>query len=159
MAEPIRNIKEMEVSKEVIKEKNIAEVLEAVSDNKEAILKGIQLLSNLNESGGLDIANAFIIHRKVALEKLITELDKERYASSLENLTKTIFLLGTLNIDNLEHFINKVNNGMEEAILSEAEAHETSTTYMSLFKALKDPQVNRSITLLLEFLRGMGKEE
>ncbi|MFC3014972.1 DUF1641 domain-containing protein [Virgibacillus litoralis] len=29
---------------------------------------------------------------------------------------------------------------------------------MDLLKALKDPEINRSVTMLLQFLRGMGRD-
>lgn len=155
MANPIRNIKRMEVSDEVIQERNIAEVIEAVSENKEAILKGIDLLATVNETGGLDIIDALIKHREVALEKFINEINKDKYAGSLENLSKFFIAMGSIPVDEIQPIINKVSEGMREA---QTASEDESTSYMGMLKALKDPEINRSITMLLQFLRVMGKE-
>lgn len=154
MANPIRNIKRMEVSDEEIQQQNLAEVLEAVSENKEAILKGIDLLATVDETGGLDIIDAFIKHREVALEKIINEMNKDKYASSIENISKLFIAMGSIQVDELQAIINKVNEGMKEA---QTVSEDENTSYMGILKALKDPEVNRSITMLLQFLRVMGK--
>lgn len=155
MAEPIRKIKRMEISEEAIQEQNLSEVVAAVSNNKEAILKGIDLLASINESGGLEIMDALIKHREVAFEKLITEMNKERYAGSLENIMKLFVFIGNIKVDELEPLVHKVNEGISD--LQSFDSDE-STSYMGMLRALKDPEINRSITMLLQFLRTMGKE-
>lgn len=155
MANPITEIKRMEFSKEEIQERDIAEVTEAVSANKEAILKGIDLLATINDSGALDAINALVKHKQDALENIVEEINKPQYASTLENLSELFFFFGHLKMDELAYFMEKLNHGMEEA-------HEVTgderTSYMGIIKSLKDPEINRSITMLLSFLRGMGRE-
>ncbi|HLR62311.1 MAG TPA: DUF1641 domain-containing protein [Lentibacillus sp.] len=155
MAEQISRIKRMEVSEETIRGRNLDEVVKSVSENKEAILKGIDLLEALNQSGTLDMVNAFVKHREDALEYVMRELNKPQYSSILENLTNLLLLLGDMNMEDLQTFAGRLNHGVREAAASEA---MEKTSYMDLIKALKDPEINRSITMLLQFLRGMGKE-
>lgn len=155
MANPIRNIKRMEVTEEEIQEQNVAEVRQAISDNKEAVLKGIDLLANVNDAGALDIMNALIKKREVAFENMITELNKERYAGSIENLSKLFMLMGSINTDDIEQLTTKMNQGFQEA---QEMSEEDKTSYFDLLRALKDPEINRSVTMLLQFLRVMGKE-
>src|SRR5690625_3151106 len=155
MAVPIRKIKRMEISKEDIVEADLAEVAEAVSNNKQTILKGIDLLATIEESGGIDIMNAFIKHRKVAMEKIINEINKERYAGSLENLMKLFILIGNINVEEIEPLVQKVNEGIDD--LQTIDETET-TSYMGMLRALKEPEINRSITMLLQFLRTMSSE-
>jgi len=145
----------MEVSEETIRGRNLDEVVKSVSENKEAILKGIDLLEALNQSGTLDMVNAFVKHREDALEYVMRELNKPQYSSILENLTNLLLLLGDMNMEDLQTFAGRLNHGVREAAASEA---MEKTSYMDLIKALKDPEINRSITMLLQFLRGMGKE-
>lgn len=145
----------MEIPEEVTHERNLDEVSQAVSENKDAILKGIDLLATLNKSGSLDMANAFVKHKEDALENVMGELNKPQYSGTLENLSKLFLFIGELKVDELRYFADRLNNGMEVA--STAEDSE-KTSYMDLLKALKDPEINRSVTMLLQFLRGMGKE-
>lgn len=155
MAEKISKVKRMEIPEETIRKQNLNEVVEAVSVNKEAILKGIDLLQTLNQSGTLDVANALVKHREDALENIMREVNKPQYADTLENLPRLLLFLGELNVTDLERFAARLNHGVKEA----AAAEDTDkTSYMDLIKALKDPEINRSITILLQFLRGMGKE-
>lgn len=155
MAEKITGIKRLEISEQTIQERNLDDVVKSVGDNKEAILKGIELLNTLNQSGTLDTVNAFVKHREDALENVMRELYKPQYAGVLENLTNLILLLGDMDMAELQTFTDRLNHGVKEAAASEA---SEKTSYMGLIKALKDPEINRSITMLLQFLRGMGKE-
>ncbi|ALX47297.1 DUF1641 domain-containing protein [Lentibacillus amyloliquefaciens] len=155
MAEQISRIKRMEVPEETIQEKNLDEVVKSVSENKEAILKGIDLLETLNQSGTLDMVNAFVKHREDALEHVMRELNKPEYSTILENLTNLLLMLGDMNMEDLQAFAGRLNHGVKEAAASEV---SEKTSYMDLIKALKDPEINRSVTMLLQFLRGMGKD-
>ncbi|MFQ3546030.1 DUF1641 domain-containing protein [Halobacillus rhizosphaerae] len=155
MAKSITTIKRYEVSQEEQREKDFSEVKEAVSDNKEAILKGIKLLSALDEGGTLDSAYAFNKKKNAALTNLVEEINKERYTSLLENLPELIFLLGDLDVKAIRDLTSRLNHGLEEM---EPSSEGKKTSMFDLAKSLKDPEINRSITMILQFLKGMGKK-
>ncbi|MBH0228894.1 DUF1641 domain-containing protein [Halobacillus yeomjeoni] len=154
MAKPISNIKKYEKTHEEEIDQNVAEVKAAVSDNKDAILKGIQLLKALEEGGTLDTAYAFTKKKKEALGYVVEEISKEQYTPLLKNLPELIFLLGEIDVKALREFSSKLNQGLEQM---DTGASEEKTGFLDLAKALKDPEINRSITMLLQFLRGMGR--
>lgn len=154
MANPITKIKKMEIPEEVVREKNIDEVTKAVSENKDAILKGIDFLSTLNDNGLLDMTHALVKQKETALDNVMRELNKPQYSATLENVSKLFLLIGELSVDELHHFTGKLNDGLEEARTFD---ESQKTSFMDLIKALKDPEINRSVTMLLQFLRGMGK--
>lgn len=156
MANPISEIKRKEIPESVIKKQDLAEVTEAIAENKEAILKGIDLLTTLHEGGALDAINALVKHKKDAVANIVDEISKPQYTGTLENMSELFFLLGDLKIDQLSYFTEKLNEGMEEARVA---TKEEPVSYMGLMKTLKNPEVNRSITMLLGFLRGMGREQ
>ncbi|WP_430786317.1 DUF1641 domain-containing protein [Virgibacillus flavescens] len=155
MANPIRKIKKLDIPEEKIQEQNLKEVSKAVSENKEAILKGIDFLGTLNDNGMLDMTHSFVKQKETALDNVMREINKPQYSATLENVSKLFLYLGELNVDELHHFTGKINKGMEE---SRSFSETEKTTYMDLIKALKDPEINRSVTMLMHFLRGMGKE-
>lgn len=154
MANPITNIKQMEIPEEVARDQSVLEVTKAVSENKEAIMKGIDFLSTLNDNGMLDMTHALVKQKETALDNVMRELNKPQYSATLENLSKMFLFLGELNVEELKHFTGKLNNGLEE---SRAVDQSEKTSYVDIIKALKDPEINRSVTMLLQFLRGMGK--
>lgn len=154
MANPITNIKQMEIPEEVARDQSVLEVTKAVSENKEAIMKGIDFLSTLNDNGMLDMTHALVKQKETALDNVMRELNKPQYSATLENLSKMFLFLGELNVEELKHFTGKLNTGLEE---SRAVDQSEKTSYVDIIKALKDPEINRSVTMLLQFLRGMGK--
>lgn len=145
----------MEISEEAIQEQNLADVMTALSENKESVLKGINLLSTIDEAGALDITSALIKKREVALENLITEINKDRYTGAIENLSKLFILMGSINTEEIEQLTAKMNEGFQDA---QEVSEEEKTSYLDLLRALKDPEINRSVTMLLQFLRVMGRE-
>lgn len=144
----------MEIPEEVARDQSVLEVTKAVSENKEAIMKGIDFLSTLNDNGMLDMTHALVKQKETALDNVMRELNKPQYSATLENLSKMFLFLGELNVEELKHFTGKLNNGLEE---SRAVDQSEKTSYVDIIKALKDPEINRSVTMLLQFLRGMGK--
>ncbi|WP_190279422.1 DUF1641 domain-containing protein [Ornithinibacillus gellani] len=155
MAKPISTIRYQETPKEMIIEQNLQEIQAALSEHKSTVLQSIDMMAALEESGLLDIAEAMIKQRKAAMKNIITELNKPQYAGSLENISNIFFLLGALDMEMLQEFTEKINQGMIEALDTEV---DEKTTFTGLIKTFRDPEVNRGITMLLQFLKGMGKE-
>ncbi|ASN05952.1 DUF1641 domain-containing protein [Virgibacillus necropolis] len=155
MANPITKIKKIEIPDDVVHEQNLEEVARAVSENKDAILKGIDFLSTINDNGMLDMTHSLVKQKETALDNVMRELNKPQYSATLENVSSLFLLIGELNVEELKHFTGKLNDGLEKSrTFDESE----KTSYLDLIKALKDPEINRSVTMLLQFLRGMGKE-
>lgn len=156
MAEPISNIKRIEFSDEEILERNLNDVIEAVSVNKDSVMKAIELITTLDDNGMLDFVNSLIKQKEAGLSYIFGELNQEQYANTLENASDLIFLLGDIDFKQISQMTEKINSGLTEALSTDS---EESTTYIGMLKALKDPEINRSITMLLMFLRGMGRQQ
>lgn len=61
-----------------------------------------------------------------------------------------------LDVKQLEPLILKVNAGVASAV--EQKNSEEKTGYFDIIRSLKDPEINKSITLLFSFLKGMGQD-
>lgn len=145
----------MEVSEEAERENNLSEIISAVSENKDAILKGIELLTTVHESGALDMLDALVKQKDEAIKNVVEQANKPTYATILENFSDLFLLAKDLPVDELGYFVGKINQGLNEARTAES---EENISYMGLIKALKNPEINRSLTMMLGFLRGMGRE-
>ncbi|UOQ43268.1 DUF1641 domain-containing protein [Halobacillus salinarum] len=156
MAKPITSIKRYQVPREEQVENDVNEVKQAVADNKEAILKGIQLLSSLEEEGTLDAAYSFSKKKEQILANVVKELNREQYTPMLENIPELVFLLGEIDGKALRETMARFNRGLEEM---ESTDEDKKTSVFELAKSLKDPEINRSITMLMQFLKGMGKSQ
>src|SRR5699024_7561833 len=140
----------MEVSEEAQRENNLSEVISAVSENKDAILKGIELLTTIHESGALDMLDALVKQKDEAIKNVVEQANKPTYATILENFSDLFLLAKDIPVDELNHFIEKINQGLNEARTAES---EYNISYMCLIKAVQRPEINRSLTIVLRFLR------
>ncbi|GAB1612754.1 hypothetical protein AXY37_05810 [Mammaliicoccus lentus] len=156
MGERIRVIKRMEEPKEYKIEKDMKILQERLSDKKIAIEKGIDILDALEKAEALDAVHAAIVQRKVITGNIVTELNKEQYEGILDNIGNVLFMFGDLDLEEASVFVKKINNGMRVANRANS---NNKTSVKDLLGALKDPEINSSITMLLNFLKGMSREE
>ncbi|AXV41701.1 DUF1641 domain-containing protein [Staphylococcus warneri] len=156
MAERITQIKRMEKSDEQVKADNLNEVLDAISENKDSIMKAIRLVKVLDEAKLLDALSGGIKGRQVIINKFAVELNKDIYTGLLSNMASLVFLLGDLNVKDLSEMLNRLNKGMHVA--NQASSH-SKTNVRSLLGVLKDDDMNRSITYMLNLLKGMSRED
>ncbi|MGV3041836.1 DUF1641 domain-containing protein [Staphylococcus rostri] len=154
MAERITKIKRIEKSAAEIKAENIAEVTDKIAENKDSILKVIDLVKNLDDAKILDALNGALKQRGVITEKLVTELNKDQYAGFLHNIGQMAFILGDLDTDELRVLLNKVNKGVRVANQASPNAR---TSIKGLMGVLKDDDMNQSLTYFLNMLKGMSR--
>ena len=156
MAERITKIRRVEKPKEQVKQENLEEVTSAISENKESILKAINLVSALDDAKILDALAGMVKGRGVIANKFATELNKEQYTGLISNMASLVFLLGDLDVNDLSHVLNKVNRGLRVA--NSANPNQ-KTSITGLFKVLRDDEINRRLTYMMNLLKGMSREE
>ncbi|ALM57757.1 DUF1641 domain-containing protein [Staphylococcus equorum] len=154
MAERITNIKRMQKTEAEIKEENLAEVTDAIVANKDSILKAINIISTLDDAKLLDAMSGAIKSRGVIANKFSVELNKEQYSGLISNMASLVFLLGDLDVNDLSEMLNKVNKGLHVA--NQANPNQ-KTSITGLMGMLKDEEMNRSLTYMMNMLRGMSR--
>ncbi|ANQ64961.1 MULTISPECIES: DUF1641 domain-containing protein [Staphylococcus] len=154
MAERITNIKRMQKTEAEIKEENLAEVTDAIVANKDSILKAINIISTLDDAKLLDAMSGAIKSRGVIANKFSVELNKEQYSGLISNMASLVFLLGDLDVNDLSEMLNKVNKGLHVA--NQANPNQ-KTSITGLMGMLKDDEMNRSLTYMMNMLRGMSR--
>ncbi|MDY0406056.1 DUF1641 domain-containing protein [Virgibacillus sp. 179-BFC.A HS] len=93
-------------------------------------------------------------HKEDALANVLRIFENPKYASIVSNLSKLVVLLGELKVDELKYLLDKLNSGLQEAAVTD---DSVKTSYFDLIKAVNNPDINRSLTMLLAFLKGMGR--
>ncbi|MDW5470911.1 helical membrane plugin domain-containing protein [Staphylococcus equorum] len=154
MAERITNIKRMQKTEAEIKEENLAEVTDAIVANKDSILKAINIISTLDDAKLLDAMSGAIKSRGVIANKFSVELNKEQSSGLISNMASLVFLLGDLDVNDLSEMLNKVNKGLHVA--NQANPNQ-KTSITGLMGMLKDDEMNRSLTYMMNMLRGMSR--
>ncbi|WP_251517857.1 MULTISPECIES: DUF1641 domain-containing protein [Staphylococcus] len=154
MAERITKIKKQEKTEAEIKQESLAEVTDAIAENKDSILKAINLISTLDDAKILDALTGAVNSRGVIANKFSVELNKEQYTGLISNMASLVFLLGDLDVDDLSELLNKVNKGLHVA--NQANPNQ-KTSMTGLMRILKDDEMNRSLTYMLNMLKGMSR--
>ena len=155
MAERITQIKRMQKSEAELKEESLTEVTDAIVANKDSILKAINIISTLDDAKLLDAMSGAVKSRGVIANKFAVELNKEQYTGLISNMASLVFLLGDLNVDDLTTMLNKVNKGL--SVANKANQNQ-KTSITGLMGILKDDEMNRSLTYMLNMLRGMSRD-
>lgn len=148
----------MEFTKEEIRARKLTKLENQLADRTDSLVKAMNLIQALDDADALDNLTALINRKDDALYYFVKEANKPRYSKVFENMEAMLFLLGDLEVERVREFTSYINAGLEQA---EAGLKENSekTSYFDLVKALRDPHVNRSITLILNFLKGMGQHQ
>ena len=154
MAERITKIKRMQKSEEQIKQESLAEVTDAIAANKDSIMKAINIISTLDDAKILDAVSGMVNSRGVIANKFAVELNKEQYTGLITNMASLVFLLGDLNVNDLSIMLNKVNKGL--SVVNQASPNQ-KTSITGLMSVLRDDEMNRSLTYMLNMLRGMSR--
>ncbi|MCG1900279.1 DUF1641 domain-containing protein [Staphylococcus epidermidis] len=153
MAERITEIKRLKKSYEQIKQESLNDVIDAIVENKDSILKAIRLIGILDEAKILDALNGGLKARQVIINKFAVELNKDIYSGVLTNMAQLVFLLGELDVKDLSELLSRLNRGIHAANLTKP---SDKTTIKSLVGFLRDDDLNRSMTYMLNLLRGMS---
>jgi uncharacterized protein YjgD (DUF1641 family) len=155
MAERISKINRIQKSEEQIKAESLSEVTDAIAENKDSILKAINLVKALDDAKLLDAMSGAVNGRGVIANKFAVELNKEQYTGLISNMASLVFLLGDLNVDDLTTMLNKVSKGLRVA--NQANPNQ-KTSITGLMGVLRDDEMNKSLTYMLNMLRGMSRE-
>ena len=153
IAERITEIKRLKKSYEQIKQESLNDVIDAIVENKDSILKAIRLIGILDEAKILDALNGGLKARQVIINKFAVELNKDIYSGVLTNMAQLVFLLGELDVKDLSELLSRLNRGIHAANLTKP---GDKTTIKSLVGFLRDDDLNRSMTYMLNLLRGMS---
>lgn len=156
MAKPITKIHRIELTEEEKREQDLLEIEQMLADNKEVIKDLLSILNKMNDRKMLTMVNSLFGQGDRVLDIVVKAADKPETANTIKNLLLLLGMLGTLNVQQLEPVMLKVNNGI--ARMAQADKEEDAG-YGSMIGSLASPEVKRAIGLLLTFLKGMGENK
>ncbi|TLS36870.1 DUF1641 domain-containing protein [Pseudalkalibacillus caeni] len=156
MAKAIKKIHKLELTEEEKKKKDLEEVEDALVKNKEAILESLEVINHMHERGITSLLNGMFGQGDKVLDIMVKAADKPENTNTIKNLLLMLGTLGMINVKQLEPILLKVDAGI--ANMSKEPDTDEKTGYFDLVRSLKDPEINRAITLILSFLKGMGQE-
>lgn len=154
MAKAIKTIRKQTVTDEEKRRQDLEEIETALLNNKDAILESLHILHHMNERGVLALLRGLFGQGDKVMDILVKKADTPETENTLKNLLLLTGVLGMLDVKQLEPFIVKINAGVTKAV--EEKDSDKKTGYFDIVRALKDPDINKAVTLLFSFLKGMG---
>ncbi|MDP4552097.1 DUF1641 domain-containing protein [Alkalihalobacillus macyae] len=156
MAKAIKQIRRIEVTEEEKRANDLREIEDALLENKDALLETLQVVGGMKERGILSLLNGLFGEGDRVLKVLVDLLNQPENTAALKNMLLLVGTMGNINVKELEPLLLKINSGIEN--VAEHGEDTKKTGYLDLLRTLKDPEVNRSLTILITFLKGMGKD-
>ncbi|WP_047151108.1 DUF1641 domain-containing protein [Aneurinibacillus tyrosinisolvens] len=135
-------------------EESFGDILRVLSENRESVVAFLDIMKELHQSGLFDIVQG-VLKNKHEIGKVGFEfIQVAGIPSMLKNGIVAMQFLSKLDPLKVQMILSGLSNGLEKAT-SEEDSH---TSVWGIVKALRDPEINTTVTSLLGFLRGMGEE-
>lgn len=157
MAKAITKIQHIELSEEQRRRMDLEEIETALLDNKEAILQSLDIVRHMNDRGVLSLLSGLFSEGDKVLNVLVKAADKPEATNTLKNLLLMVGVLGTINVQQLEPLLLKLNSGIAR-VAEYKDNEDEKLGYFDIVRSLKDPEINNALSLLFEFLKGMGED-
>ena len=156
MAKAIKKVHKLTLTEEEKRSRDLREVEDALIQNKAAILQTLEIMNHMQDKGLLALLNGLFGQGDKVLDIAVKAMDKPENTNTLKNLLLLLGTLGMINVKQLEPFLLKIDAGI--ARVAEYKDTEEKTSYFDLVRSLKDPEINKAVTILMQFLKGMGQE-
>lgn len=131
-----------------------ARVEEAVIQSADGIVDGLRLLQACEEKGLIPIVRALVEQGDDVLRVVVHAISRKGVTDGLKNLIGIVQFLSVVPPEDMERVFHAVASGLERAT-EQSEANARLGVY-DLLRALRDPDVGRSLAMLFAFLKGMG---
>jgi len=133
----------------------MAEILNSVARNAEALNQIMQLLEAVSKSGLLDLIRALLERYNEALGIITEEASKERNVRAIRNLLSLYTFVSRANPEALTSFMANLADQINRA---DSLKKERPLGLFSLSGELKDPDVSAGIRILLNAAKGFTKK-
>ncbi|WP_322907447.1 DUF1641 domain-containing protein [Paenibacillus campi] len=165
MARAINRIERHEPTAAELQAESLGQIIDALASNKEAILKTIGIVKELNDAGMLDIASAALENRTELGMHGVKLINTLNIPPLVRNLLTMVEMFGSIDPLEMNRLIHALGNSLGQI----SEIDPTNRQYgdhidkeppgmLALLKMMRDPDVRTTMTFGLHFLKAMGGE-
>ena len=155
MAKEITLIKKKVVTEEEQKQQVADELLNGLSNNREAVEETMQLLAQLQKAGILDAAISLLAAKEDVSKIAVEQLNREPVKNALNNMMGAGEALSSVDPEVTKQITSSLVTGLQFA--TDELNSGKKTKVMDFFKVLKDPDINRAITFGFSFFFFFGQ--
>lgn len=132
----------------------VREIMDALVKNKDSLLLLMDVVNELHETGILEAADAFLKNRHKIGVIGLNQLNKSGAQRIIKNGMGSLQFLTKLDPAKLETMLSAVASGVDQA--TEPPSDNKKMGVWGMVKTMRDPEVQTSLSVLMNFLRGMG---
>lgn len=155
MAKAIRQIKKQVPNPVEEQTEAMAAIVGAFADNKDAILKTLNMLKQLNELGVLDAVNALLEKRTDVSVIALQQINQPAMYNAIKNAFNAFKFFSSVEPEKLQTILSGVDRGLER--FTDAVESGEEQSLWKIGRSMSNPEIRTSLTSMIQFLRGMGE--
>jgi uncharacterized protein YjgD (DUF1641 family) len=155
MAKPIKMIQKTEVTEDQMKMNSLEDLLTEVVENKDSLLETLNLLQELHDSGIMEALGSLLKSKEKAAQIAVGQLTREPVTNMINNAMAAGGILTELNPVTTSKLAKSLLSGLKKA--EQGLKDDSKIGIFDLMKAIKDPDINRTLGFGFNLLKGMGE--
>ena len=155
MASPSTRIQRTERSPEETARQSLQQIADEAVKNSSALKSLLYFAGELENSGLLAMLTAFIAAKDQVLGVALEQVSKPGSTNAIQNLMKLAQTLARVDGSYVENLLGAVVKGVEKGHEQLESSPEVGV--FDLVRALRDPDINRALVLILGVLKGVGE--
>ncbi|MEC0242450.1 DUF1641 domain-containing protein [Paenibacillus dokdonensis] len=156
MANPITRINRQVPTEEEIREQEVERLVSGAAKSNPGLLMFMDIIQEMYEAGYLEVVHGMVKNREKVLPHVFDFIKISGMPVVMKNAVTGMQFLSTLEPHKVQRTMNAVGHGLNKAL--DTDTDEDQKGFFDLLKMMKDPDVNRSITMMLNFLKSMGEQ-
>ena len=156
MAKSITKIHTAPQSPEEQQAQQLAELTQAVAQHGEALQQTLKLVQELHNSGALQMFQALLQAKEQVAEIAVHQMSKPAVTRTVNHAMEAVGALGELDPAATKKVMAGLVNGVERA--QQSLNRNEQLGMLDLWKAMRDPHVNKAMAAMVGFLKGMGEK-
>jgi uncharacterized protein YjgD (DUF1641 family) len=133
---------------------SVKQILDSVVQNKESILIFLDMLNEMHEAGFLEAAQSMLKSRHKIGVIGINQLNKSGAQRIIKNGMGAVQFLTKVDPAKLDMMLGAVASGLDQAGQTPDDGRPMGM--WGMVKTMRDPEVQSSLGVMMNFLRGMG---
>jgi uncharacterized protein YjgD (DUF1641 family) len=154
MAKAITNIEKQVPNSAEEQTQAMEQLLQQAAGHHKPLIKFLNILDEIDKLGILDAAEGMLKNSKQIAVVGLDQLNKPGAHRILKNGMGAVGFLSRIDPNKLQRLLNGVASGVENTDADEATRKPKGL--WGVFQSARQPEVMSSLSLMMDFLRGMG---
>lgn len=134
---------------------DLSAILNQIADNRESIQIWLDIIHELHQIGILDMIKGLLRTREKVGAIAMEQINQPGMHNIIKNGMSGFQLLAAMDADQLKQIMDGFSRGMQKA--SENTQHQEQIGMWGLLRSMQDPNVKKTLNILVHFLNGMGE--